>query len=159
MTDLTAARRNANMPQLVDTLNSLRKTPESQVGKCLTQYSSRIKNKSIIVILSDFLVETEKIEDALQSLKHSEVILVQTLSGEEMNPEMQGDKILKDPESSSTIRTYLTGKVKSKYQQRLENHTREIEEKAAEKGARFVQVNTEEDFFESFFQVWEKLNR
>jgi len=159
LTDLTAARRNANLGQLVDTMNSLRKTPESQVGKCLTEYSSRIKNKSIIVILSDFLVDIDKIDDAMTNLKGSEVLLVQTLSGEELSPEMKGDKILQDPESSSTIRTYLTGKVKSKYQKRLENHTKEIQEKAAENGADFIQVSTDEDFFESFFQVWKRLNR
>ncbi|QGA80688.1 DUF58 domain-containing protein [Candidatus Nanohalobium constans] len=159
LTDLTAARRNANLGQLVDTMNSLRKTPESQVGECLTQYSSRIKNKSIVVILSDFLVDIEKIEDALQSLAGSEVVLVQTLSGEEMDPDMKGDKILEDPESSSTLRTYLTGKVKSKYQSKLQNHIGEIQEKAAENKADFVQVNTEDEFFESFFNVWQRLNR
>jgi len=159
LTDLTAARRNANLGQLVDTTNELRKTPESKVGKCLTQYSSRIKNKSIVVILSDFLVEPEDVSDALKNLKNSDVLLVQTLSGEEMSPEMQGDKILEDPESSSTIRTYLTGKVKSRYKEKLEDHTSEIEELAAENGAKYINVSTEKDFFESFFDIWELINK
>ncbi|MFB6100134.1 MAG: DUF58 domain-containing protein, partial [Candidatus Nanohalobium sp.] len=101
LTDLTSARRNANLPQLVDTLNSLRKTPESKVDSCLTEYSSRIKNKSAVIILSDFLVEPEKVEDAVKNLVGSDVILVNTLSEQEISPEMKGDKILKDPESSS----------------------------------------------------------
>ena len=159
LTDLTAARRNANLGQLVDTTNELRKTPESKVGKCLTQYSSRIKNKSIVVILSDFLVETEDVSDALKNLKNSDVLLVQTLSGEEISPEMKGDKILEDPESSSTIRTYLTGKVKSRYKQKLQDHTSEIEELAAENGAKYINVSTENDFFDSFFDVWELINK
>jgi uncharacterized protein (DUF58 family) len=159
LTDLTAARRNANLGQLVDTTNELRKTPESEVGKCLTEYSSRIKNKSIVVILSDFLVEPEDVADALKNLENSEVVLVQTLSGEEMDPEMQGDKILKDPESSLTIRTYLTGEVKSKYKKKLEDHTSEIEEIAAENGARYINVCSDDDFFESFFDVWKLINR
>ena len=159
LTDLTAARRNANLGQLVDTTNELRKTPESKVGKCLTQYSSRIKNKSIVVILSDFLVETEDVSDALKNLKNSDILLVQTLSGEEISPEMKGDKILEDPESSSTIRTYLTGKVKSRYKQKLQDHTSKIEELAAENGAKYINVSTENDFFDSFFDVWELINK
>lgn len=159
LTDLTAARRNANLGQLVETLNNLRKTPESQVGRCLSEYASRIKNKSTIVILSDFLVDVEKVEDALTSLEDSEVILVNTLSSQEISPEMEGEKILKDPESSSRIRTYLTGKVKNTYQNRLEDHQEELKEVAEENRARFIQVDTGEEFFQSFYDVWREINR
>jgi uncharacterized protein (DUF58 family) len=159
LTDLTAARRNANLGQLVETLNNLRKTPESQVGKCLSQYASRIKNKSTVVIFSDFLVDIEKVQDALTSLQGSELVLVNTLSAEEISPEIEGDTILKDPESSSKIRTYLTGKVKNKYQNQLEDHQRRLQEKADENGAKFVQVSTGDEFFDSFFDVWQLLNR
>lgn len=159
LTDLTAARRNANLGQLVETLNNLRKTPESQVGRCLSEYASRIKNKSTVVIFSDFLVDIEKVEDALTSLEGSEVVLVNTLSSEEISPEIEGDTILKDPESSSKIRTYLTGKVRNKYQNQLEDHQRKLQETADEHGAKFVQVSTGEEFFDSFFDVWQLLNR
>jgi uncharacterized protein (DUF58 family) len=159
LTDLTAARRNANLGQLVETTNNLRKTPESKVGECLTQYASRVKNNSIIVIISDFLVDIQQIEDALKSLKNSEVLLVQTLSREELNPEMKGDKILEDPETGSKIRTYLTDSVKNQYKQKLKKHTNQLEEKAAENGAKYTQISTEKEFFDSFFQVWNLLNR
>jgi uncharacterized protein (DUF58 family) len=159
LTDLTAARRHANLGQLLETLNNLRKTPESQVGQCLSEYSTRIKNKSTVVILSDFLVEKEKVEDALKSLQGSEVILVNTLSPQEISPEMKGDKILKDPESKSKIRTYLTGKVKNKYQKQLEQHQKELKETAEENAAKFIQISTGEEFFESFFQVWQQVNK
>jgi uncharacterized protein (DUF58 family) len=159
LTDLNAARRNANLGQLVETLNNLRKTPESQVGKCLSQYASRIKNKSTVVIFSDFLVDIEKVQDALTSLEGSEVVLVNALSAEEISPEIEGDTILKDPESSSKIRTYLTGKVKKKYQNQLEDHQRKLRETADENGAKFVQVSTGDKFFDSFFDVWQLINR
>lgn len=159
LTDLTAARRNANLAQLVDTLNHLRKTPESRVGRCLTEYSSRIKNKSTVVIFSDFLVDIDQVEDAIKNLKKSDVILVNTLSEEEISPDMKGDKILEDPESDSKIRTYLSGKVKSKYEERMEKHTEELEKVAARNGAQYLRVSTGEEFFESFFQVWQRINR
>jgi uncharacterized protein (DUF58 family) len=159
LTDLTAARRNPNMPQLVETVNELRKTPESKVDRCLTQYSSRIKNNSTVVILSDFLVDVEQVEDALESLGGSDVLLVNTLSGEELSPDMEGEKILEDPESDSRIRTYLSSKVKNEYQQKLDDHTSEIAEKAEENGAEYLKLSTQQEFFQSFFEVWKKLNK
>ncbi|MFB6159265.1 MAG: DUF58 domain-containing protein [Candidatus Nanohalobium sp.] len=159
LTDLTSARRHGNLTQLVETLNELRKTPESQVAECLTEYSSRIKNKSVVVILSDFLVDVKKVEDAVKNLQECDVLLVNTLSQQEISPEMEGDKILEDPESSSSIRTYLSKKVKNRYKDRLTQHTRKLEETAAKNNAKYTRISTGEEFFQSFFQVWQEINR
>ncbi len=159
LTDLTAARRNGNLASLVESLNSLRKTPESRIERCVTEYSSRIENKSIVIILSDFLEDSEEIESALETLKHTEAVLVNVLDETELNPEIEGDAILKDPESSSKLRTYLSPRRKKNYQERLEEHTEEIEESALKNGARYIQVSTGDDFFESFIKVWRLVNR
>jgi len=80
---------------MVDTLNSLRKTPESLIERCITDYSNSIQNKSVVIIISDFLTDVEDIESALNRLKGSEVILVNTLDHSEIEPEMQGIKYWK----------------------------------------------------------------
>ncbi|MFB6216068.1 MAG: DUF58 domain-containing protein, partial [Candidatus Aenigmatarchaeota archaeon] len=36
VTDISSARRNANMGGIIDALNNLRKTPESRIEKCIT---------------------------------------------------------------------------------------------------------------------------
>ena len=159
LTDLTAARKNGNLPSLVKSLNGIRKTPESKVERCLTQYSSRIENKSIVIILSDFLTDTEEIESALESLQHTEAILVNVLDETELNPDIEGDAILKDPESSSKLRTYLSPRTKNKYKERLDEHTAAIEESAMKNGAEYLKVSTGDDFFESFMNVWRLINR
>lgn len=159
LTDLTASRKNANLGNLLETLNNIRKTPESKVSKCLTQYKSRIENKSVIVIISDFLVNIENVEDTLKNLNNSEIFLIQTLSHKEINPSIKGDKILKDPESNSKIRTYLNKKTRQNYNKKLEDHTNKIKEKAAENKAYFTQINTSQDFFETFNGVWRILNQ
>ncbi|MFB6115445.1 MAG: DUF58 domain-containing protein [Candidatus Nanohalobium sp.] len=159
LTDLTAARKNGNLARLVENLNSLRKTPESKIERCITDYSSRIKNKSIVVILSDFLTDTDEIESALESLQHTDTVLVNVLDETEINPEIEGDAILKDPESSSKLRTYLSPRTKENYKDRLEEHTSEIEESALKNGAEYIKLSTGDDFFESFIKVWRRLNR
>ncbi|WEL19856.1 DUF58 domain-containing protein [Candidatus Nanohalococcus occultus] len=159
VTDISSGRRNADLASLVDTLNNLRKTPESKIGNCLSDYGSRIRNKSVVVVLSDFLVDIEEIEDGLASLQNTDTILVNTLDSSEISPDMEGDKILKDPESGSTLRTYLSKRIRSSYEQKMEKHTSEVEETARKYGAEYVKVNTGEDFFDAFSRVWGRLNR
>jgi hypothetical protein len=136
----------------------LRKTPESLIERCVTEYSKRIENESAVIIISDFLVDVEKVEDAVERLQGTEVILVNTLSGEELDPDMRGDKILLDPESDSRLRTYLSKKTKNEYREELEEHTQAVEEAAERYGAKYVRVSTEDDFFDSFLEVWRLLN-
>ena len=158
VTDISHARRKPNLGDMVETLNSLRKTPESLIERCVTEYSKRIENESAVIIISDFLVEPEKVEQAVKRLQGTDVILVNTLSGEELNPDMRGDKILLDPESDSRLRTYLSKKTRNQYQEELKEHTEAIEQAAEKYGAKYVKVSTEDDFFDSFLDVWRLLN-
>lgn len=160
ITDISSARRNANMAGLVDTLNELRKTPESRVERCMTEYSNRIRNKSVVIVISDFLVDIEEIESGLASMGNTDVILVNTLDATEIDPSsLEGDKILKDPESESKVRTYLSKKIKQHYRQKMEEHTSRIEEAAQRYGAEYVQASTGEEFFDSFMEVWNRMNQ
>ena len=159
ITDISSARRNPNMGEMVDTLNSLRKTPESLIERCVTEYANRIENKSVVVIISDFLTDSEQVESALKRLKGSEVVLVNTLDSSEIEPDMHGDKILKDPESDDKIRTYLSKRTRNKYQEEIEEHTQEIEEIARKYGAHYLLVSTGDDFFDSFMEVWRAINQ
>lgn len=158
VTDISFARRNANLGGLVDTLNNLQKTPESLVERCVNEYSKRIENKSVVIIISDFFTDIDEIENAIGRLKNSEVILVSTLSPQETDPELSGDKILLDPESDSRVRTYFSKRTKSKYQDNLNNHLESIEDLADKTGAEFLQISTGDDIFESFTKVWYAIN-
>lgn len=159
ITDISSGRRNPNMAGLVDTLNELRKTPESRVESCMTEYSNRINNKSIVIVVSDFLVDIEEVEAGLASLENTDVILVNTLDASEIDPEdIEGDKILKDPESESTIRTYLSNKIKERYRSQIDEHLEQLEETAQRHGAEYVHVNTGDEFFDSLLEVWNRMN-
>jgi len=159
ITDISSARRNPEMAEMVDTLNNLRKTPESLIEECVTEYSKRIQNKSSIIIISDFLTDTEGIESSLKRLKNIDTVLVNVFDRKELRPDINGDKILRDPESGSKIRAYLTKRSKKDYRHRLDEHTGRIEELADMYGAEYIKVSTGEDFFDSFISVWKALNQ
>lgn len=160
ITDISSGRRDAKMASLVDTLNELRKTPESLVGKCLSEYGSRIKNKSVVIVISDFLCDIEQIEDGMGALQNTDTILVNTLDASEWEPDnLEGDKILKDPESGSRIRTFISRKIRSNYKSKIERHSDEVEEVARKNGAEYVRLSTGDDFFDGFIEVWDSLNK
>ncbi|MFB6204704.1 MAG: DUF58 domain-containing protein [Candidatus Nanohaloarchaea archaeon] len=158
LTDISSGRRNSNLPRIVDTLNEIRKTPESRIERCVTEYSSRIENKSAVIILSDFLSDIESIESGIEGLQDTDTLLVNVFDPTELDPGMEGDKILTDPESDSRLRTYLSKRTKERYRGRLQEHISELEEVAHSHGAEYMQLSTGQDFFESFLSVWNLLN-
>ncbi|MFB6294988.1 MAG: DUF58 domain-containing protein [Candidatus Nanohaloarchaea archaeon] len=159
VTDISSARRTVDARGLVDTLNTLDHTPESRFERCLTEYAEYIQNTSIVVILSDFLSSVDDISRGVERMKDSDVVLVNVLDATELDPELEGDTVLKDPESDASLRTYLSSRVKQKYRSRLEEHIDGVERAAHEHGCRFVQVSTGADFFDSFLDVWREVNR
>ena len=158
LTSLSSGRRNNNISELVEVLNNTRKTPESKIEDCITEYSNRIQNESAVVIFSDFLADPERIEAGLESLTHTKPVVVNVLDSSELDPDFEGDKILKDPESSSKLRTFLSKRTRESYRDKMESHVQELEEISRRNGAEFVQASTEDDVFQVLLTTWEKLN-
>ena len=158
VTDISSARRNPNLGEMVDTLNQLRKTPESLIERCVNEYSAKIENKSVVVIISDFLTEIDEIESAVSRLSESDVVLINTFDKEELDPGMEGDKILTDPESDSKLRTYVSRRTRNKYQENIQEHTDAIEEIADKYGASYILASTSDDVFDSFLKAWRAIN-
>ncbi|NMI89213.1 DUF58 domain-containing protein [Nanohaloarchaea archaeon] len=159
LTNLSSGRRGKDITRLVEILNDLKHTPESRIEDSITEYSQRIENESAVVIISDFLSDSEDIASGLTSLKHTKPVVVNVLDEKELNPDLSGDKILKDPESSSRLRTFFSRKTKKKYRSRLDNHIDNLEEVSRKNGAGFIRVSTSEDILETLLKIWQKLNQ
>ncbi|MBY6294143.1 DUF58 domain-containing protein [Nanohaloarchaea archaeon H01] len=159
LTNLSSGRRGKDITQLVEILNDLKHTPESRIEDSITEYSQRIENESAVVIISDFLSDSEDIASGLTSLKHTKPVVVNVLDEKELNPDLSGNKILKDPESSSRLRTFFSRETKKKYRSRLDNHIDNLEEVSRKNGAGFIRVSTSEDILETLLKIWQKLNQ
>ncbi len=159
VTDISSGRRNANMGEMIDILNDLPKTPESYIDTCLTEYSKRIKHKSVVIVISDFLIDIDKIRDGVESLKATDVLLVNVLDVSEIEPDLDGDLILKDAESPEELRTYVSGRTREDYKDRIQQHMDQIEEIAFMNGAKYLPLSTGDEFFNAFLKMWNVLNR
>ncbi|MBI1374689.1 MAG: DUF58 domain-containing protein [Phycisphaera sp.] len=90
------ARRPSNsMRQILDmteTLDEVQPVNKTAIGPAMLDLASRAGRRSIIVVFSDFFVDLNDLEDALQRLRYDrhEIVLMQTLHPDELHFNMDG---------------------------------------------------------------------
>ncbi|MPQ42717.1 DUF58 domain-containing protein [Clostridium tarantellae] len=107
-----------------------------------------IKNKGVSIIISDFFTKDglKGIEQAIKYLtfKKQQVILIQVLCMEEINPSYSGEVTLVDEENGNKIRMTLTPTIIKNYEEKLKTYNHKIEELAMKYGANFFSVSSNE---------------
>jgi hypothetical protein len=120
----------------------------------MERYKKQIHSRSIIVLLSDFLIQKEEILKGLLWLgKKHEVKVIQVLDRDEVELKIEGDVNLHDSESNTVLRTYISKKQRQKYQGQLNQHTENVHDICIKTGADFYQVLTDVNVFENFYRV------
>lgn len=106
----------------------------------------QIRGKGVSIIVSDFLDNNglTELDEALKYLayKNQQIILVQVLAHEEINPEGLGEVSFKDSESDEEIKLSLTDTVIKEYKKTLENYQEKIETMAKKYGGKFIAIDS-----------------
>ena len=105
------------------------------------------------VIISDFLTDNNY-EDAIDFLagKKRDILCMQVLSKEELNPKVRGKMHFFDSESTSkTYRKNINREIIQAYKKALEYATGRISDYCAARGANYMLVSAEESMNEIFF--------
>jgi uncharacterized protein (DUF58 family) len=141
---------------LIDRCNDVTPTGESDIGTVLESYAASVTTRSLIVVVSDFLEEPADIESGVAALaaQDHDVLCAQVLAPEETDPAARGDTIFEDPESEITQRTYFGGSLRQQYRERLSDHVAAVEDRCDSLAVDYERIDTGEDFFDSFAQVW-----
>ena len=84
-----------NMGQIIrmtESLDQVKSVNKTNIAKTLGEVSAKIGRRSIVVIISDFLVDLEDLEDALQRLRYDnhEVVLMHVMHQDELNFDIDG---------------------------------------------------------------------
>jgi uncharacterized protein (DUF58 family) len=140
--------------RLIDVCNDLELTGATDFQQACEDYAATIDSKSLVLVASDFLDDPDTIEAGLAALPRSELTLARVLTPDERDPPARGETIFEDPETETSLRTYFGTNVAKQYRQRLEDHLTAVEAIADRQGARHVPVDTGDDFFDSFADVW-----
>lgn len=106
----------------------------------------KINSKGVSIIVSDFLCNDgiESLEKALKYLayKKQEIILIQVLCEEEINPKIEEEVTLLDKETKEEIKLNLNYKVIEEYKKALKNFNKTLETLAKKYGGKVIFSNT-----------------
>jgi uncharacterized protein (DUF58 family) len=153
---LTVFQSKKGMGQLmamIDHLNSLKTKGFSRLKDALSQYKKIIGTRAMVVVISDFLIPSQEIIEALYTLGDHEVKIIQVLDPLEKELKMQGDFRLKDSESGDKVLTHISPRLRMQYQQMLGEHSLKIEETCNRLGMKFHIITTDTPVFDAFYKI------
>jgi uncharacterized protein (DUF58 family) len=117
------------------------------------QFDALITSTSLVVMISDFLGDTEEILSSIYRLSRHDLVLIQVLSPIEANLSFGGDIKFVDMETKLPLITRVTQEEKDEYKRRLENHNARIAEACASVGADFFSFRTDKPIFDAFSEM------
>ena len=84
-----------NMGQIIrmtESLDQVKSVNKTNIARTLGEISAKIGRRSIVVVISDFLVELDNLDDALQRLRYDnhEVVLMHVMHQDELNFDLDG---------------------------------------------------------------------
>ena len=148
-----AQRGRSQLAKIVKYLNEKKASGTSKLEQSLSKYKRFINSKSMVVIVSDFLYNTEEIKKAVYRFKKHEVYLIQVLDTVEKNLELEGDYRLVDSETKTTLRTFISPLLRKNYLALLAEHNAKIQKICSETGASFHTFSTDTPIFDAFYKI------
>ena len=139
--------------EILNHLNAHRITGKSNIKDALIAYKKFINSRSLVVIISDLLIDSKELNDVLPQFKKHELHVIQVLDPIEKELDMTGDLVLHDAETNILLRTFISRRLREKYKGRLLEHTTEIRNVCNRLGAHFVSVTTDTPIFDVFAKI------
>ncbi|MBI4449271.1 DUF58 domain-containing protein [Candidatus Woesearchaeota archaeon] len=147
-------RGRRQLAAMVDYLSSKRSENITNFEESLGQYyKAMVKNRSMIIIISDFLYPIEQIKNTLIRFKDHQVKLIQVLDDIELNLQLEGDFKLVDSETKTHLRTFLSPYLRKNYLGALQTHNAAIQSIANQIRGQFVTVSSSNELFDTFYHI------
>ena len=148
-------RGMSQLASMVYHLNEIKTQGYSKLLDAMQQYKKVIGSRSLLVLISDFLIDINEIIEALYNLGDHEIKIIQVLDPVEKDLSYSGDFKLIDSETKTDLRTFISPRLRVEYQQMLDSHCARIEETCNRLGMHFFQINTDTPVFDAFYRVLE----
>lgn len=144
----------STLSRLFDYMSSIKVEGRSDFLQSMEEYRKRIRSKSFIVFISDFLYDPKEVEEIISRYRRSQVYLIQVLDIQERELALAGDVILEDSETHDKMRTFVSNRFRNTYQQKLEEHIARLKNICEHNGASFISVSTNTPIFETFYHMF-----
>lgn len=149
-------RGRSQLAAMIHHLNNLKTGGISKIKDSMMQYRKLIGGRSMVILISDFLIDLKEIKDALYAIGSHEVKVVQVLDPVEKELKIEGDFKLKDSESSMKMKTFISPRLRNVYTGLLEDHSAKVGKECDAMGLGFYQFTTDRSIFDAFYKMMER---
>ncbi len=136
-------------------LNNLKTKGPSKLLDAVTHYRKFVTGRSMIILISDFLINLDEIKESLYMLGKNNVKIIHVLDPVEKNLSITGDCILKDSETKEELRTNISPSLRNHYQDMLDEHAKEVEKTCNALGYEYHLITTDKALFDAFYEILE----
>ncbi|MBU5315779.1 DUF58 domain-containing protein [Clostridium bornimense] len=144
--DLGSGTGKRTFQKLLRDLNNIEFNGATNLGESIRK--RKITGRGVSIVISDFLNNggLENLEEGLKYLafKKQQIILVQVLSKEDMEPNIDEEVTLIDSETREEVKMTLNYKVIEEYKKALKTYNNNLKNMAKKYGAKIVFVRSDE---------------
>jgi uncharacterized protein (DUF58 family) len=140
-----ASTKKSNFNTMMAALHNPPDDSESNIADSLEILAGLAKRRSIVVAISDFYDDTEKLENAIGKFRHldCEVILAQVLDPRELSFDFNENVLLRELETEDEM-IVSPELVKEEYREMMEDHIKAVKTLAARRDGDYILVKTNE---------------
>ena len=157
---LTARFRTGQFKRILSLLEKPSSGASTDLQRPLSHLADIVRQRSLIIILSDFLVPTESLRIPLSMLRarHHEVVLLRVLDPMEVTLDLEKASMLEDLETGKEI--YVDPNlVKASYQAKFKKHEASLIELAGQLGIGWTSLQTNESVEHALFDFLSRQQR
>lgn len=143
--------------RMVELMNTARLQGITNLGESMSQYSSYLKTKSFMIVISDFLEPIDSLRKGIYRVAKGskEAMLIQVLDPGEVSLRWTDDIDFEDLETTKSEKVYLSPSFKKDYHKKFMEHIFTIREICQDTGLDFFSVTTDQPLFETFVGILE----
>jgi uncharacterized protein (DUF58 family) len=140
LTPLTAKRQ---MASLLEFLLKLRCESTTRFGLALREFASRTRNAGLVIVITD-LLGGDDAQLGLEALRHRghDVVVLQLLSEDEIEPPIDGALRLVDAEDGSELRVTVDSNLRDLYRARLQAYLDDLQRYCRKAGVDYLRAST-----------------
>jgi uncharacterized protein (DUF58 family) len=138
-----AMRGRRRVAQMIDFVSKLQPTGASHLAEACRRFALQHRQKGVCVVLSDFFVK-EGFENGLRYVAGGkyDLFAVQTLSPQELEPDLQGDLKLRDIEDDDLAEVSITGPLLKQYKANLNAYCLALKDYVTRRGGTYLFTST-----------------
>ncbi|MEM8732990.1 MAG: DUF58 domain-containing protein [Planctomycetota bacterium] len=138
-----ARSRRSQIPTILSQLTKLKVAGETDLAGSMTQLSTMLKTKGLVMLFSDLLTEEAPMLKALRNLRHAghDVIVFHVLDEAEVTFPFQGMVQLRDPESGAT-EPVRAADAAEEYRKTIQDFRERLDKELSESRIDYVPLDT-----------------